>query len=81
MLILTDNVRLEIQSQPVEVLEPLRLMFEQKIAKTYPMAMNLLQKITQAFQVVEHSTLLLILGILRDASAEFLDEMTEIRVL
>ena len=56
-------------------------MFEQKIAKTYPMAMNLLQKITQAFQVVEHSTLLLILGILKDASAEFLDEMTEIRVL
>ena len=56
-------------------------MFEHKIAKTYPMAMNLLQKITQAFQAVEHSTLLLILGILRDASAEFLDEMTEIRVL
>ena len=77
----TDNLCPEIQSQPVEVLEPLRLMFEQKIAKTYPMAMNLLQKITQAFQVVEHSTLLLILGILKDASAEFLDEMTEIRVL
>ena len=56
-------------------------MFDQKIAKTYPMAMNLLQKITQMFQVFEHQTLLLILAILKDASSEFLDEMTEIRIL
>ena len=56
-------------------------MFEQKVTKTYPMAMNLLQKITQMFQVFEHNTLLLILAILKDASSEFLDEMTEIRIL
>ena len=56
-------------------------MFDQKIAKTYPMAMNLLQKITQMFQVFEHQTLLIILAILKDASSEFLDEMTEIRIL
>lgn len=43
--------------------------------------MNLLQKITQVFVVVEHGTLLLILGILKDASMEILDEMTEIRIL
>ena len=43
--------------------------------------MNLLSKITQGFQVLEHRTLLLILGILREASSEPLDEMTEIRIL
>ena len=57
------------------------LMFEQKISKTYPMAMNLLQKVTQMYQVFEHQTLLLILSILKEASSEFLDEMTEIRIL
>ena len=72
---------LEIQSQPEEVLEPLRLMFEQKITKTFPIAMNLLQKICQAFVVAEHRTVLLVLGILKEASAEVLDEMTEIRIL
>lgn len=56
-------------------------MFEQKITKTYPMAMNLLQKITQIFVVVEHQTLLLILGALKEASSDVLDEMTEIRIL
>ena len=45
------------------------------------MAMNLLQKITQIFVVVEHQTLLLILGALKEASSEVLDEMTEIRIL
>ena len=45
------------------------------------MAMKLLQKITQVFVVVEHGTLLLILGILKEASLEILDEMTEIRIL
>ena len=45
------------------------------------MAMNLLQKITQVFQVMEHQTLLTILAILKEASSEFLDEMTEIRIL
>ena len=45
------------------------------------MAMNLLQKVTQMYQVFEHQTLLLILSILKEASSEFLDEMTEIRIL
>ena len=45
------------------------------------MAMNLLQKITQIFVVVEHQTLLLILGALKEASSDVLDEMTEIRIL
>ena len=58
----------EIQSQPVEILEPLRLMFEQKLTKTYSMAMNLLQKITQVFSTAEHGTVLLILDILKEAS-------------
>ena len=56
-------------------------MFEQKITKTYPLAMNLLQKISQVFVLADHQTLLLILGILKDASQEILDEMTEIRIL
>ena len=57
-------------------------MFEQKITKTYSMAMNLLQKITQVFNVMSHhGTVLLILEILKEASLEALDEMTEIRIL
>ena len=57
-------------------------MFEQRITKTYPMAMNLLQKITQVFNVMSHhGTVLLILEILKEASMDNLDEMTEIRIL
>lgn len=65
----------------MEILEPLRLMFEQKLTKTYAMAMNLLQKITQVFSTADHGTVLLILDILKEASIEILDEMTEIRIL
>lgn len=43
--------------------------------------MNLLQKITQIFLVIEHQTLLLILGVLKEACSDVLDEMTEIRIL
>lgn len=56
-------------------------MFEQKLTKTYAMAMNLLQKITQVFSTADHGTVLLILDILKEASIEILDEMTEIRIL
>ena len=43
--------------------------------------MNLLQKITQAFEIKDHQIILLILQMLREASSEYLDEMTEIRIL
>ena len=43
--------------------------------------MNLLQKITQAFDIKDDQVVLMILQMLREASSEFLDEMTEIRIL
>ena len=39
--------------QPVELLEPLKLLFEAKIGKTFSVAMNSLQKITQSFTISE----------------------------
>ena len=36
----------ELNCQPVELLEPLRLLFEAKISKTFTLAMNSLQRIT-----------------------------------
>ena len=43
--------------------------------------MNLLQKITQAFEIKDDEVVILVLQMLREASSEYLDEMTEIRIL
>ena len=43
--------------------------------------MNLLQKITQAFEIKDDEVVVLVLQMLREASSEYLDEMTEIRIL
>lgn len=45
----------ELTRQPVELLEPLRLLFEAKISKTFTVAMNSLQRITQSFNVTDVS--------------------------
>jgi len=43
--------------------------------------MNCLTKITQNFAIYEPDVMLMVVQMLRDASGEILDEMTQIRVL
>ena len=59
----------------------MKLLFEAKFQKAFSHAMNLLQKITQAFEIKDDEVVVLVLQMLREASSEYLDEMTEIRIL
>ena len=68
-------------NQPRELLEPLQMIFQSKAVKNYPLAVNCLQKIAQLYTIIEEQITLSVVDMLREATAEPIDEMTQIRVL
>jgi len=61
-------------------LQPLVLVFETKTTKLFIPALNCLQKMAVSFQISD-SGIITILTMLRDASMENCDEMTQIKIL
>lgn len=57
------------------------MIFQSKAVKNYPLAVNCLQKIAQLYTITEEQITLSVVDMLREATAEPIDEMTQIRVL